>query len=166
MRHKGFTVVELIVVIATIGILAAIVIVSYIGIQKRANDAAVQSDLEAISGILESYRVNPNNTNTFPSDQATLNTLGIKASKQSYKTSLNLNFIYCVSNSGANPYQAFKLIAASKSGAVFVMTQDGFATHSLTEIDLTPSICSAQGMALVSNGMYAPNNWQTWVQGN
>ncbi len=163
MRQKGFTVAEIIIVIATIAILATIVIISYNGIQKKAYDAAVQSDLEAMSGLFESYRVNPNNTNAFPPDLAALNTLGVKASKSSYKTTMNLNLVYCIDNTGADAYQSYKLIAESKSGAIFVMTQDGFVTHSLTEASFTASLCTNQGMALVSNGMYAPNNWQAWV---
>lgn len=163
LRQKGFTIVELLIVIATIAILASIVIVGYRSIQNRANDAAVQSDLEAISGIFEAYRVNPNNTNVFPQDLAALNSLSVKATKRSYKTTMNLNMVYCIDNTGSDAYQSYKLIAESKSGAIFVMTQDGFATHSLTEASFTASLCSNQSMALVSNGMYAPNNWQAWV---
>lgn len=163
MLRKGFTIVELIIVIATIGILAVIITFSYNGIQRRAYDAAVQSDLDAIAGIFESYRVNPNNTNVFPQDLAALNTLSIKASKNSYKTTMNLNLVYCIDNTGTDAYQSYKLIAESKSGNIYVMTQDGFASHSLTEASFTASLCTNQGMALVSNGMYAPNNWQAWV---
>ncbi|RYZ85786.1 MAG: prepilin-type N-terminal cleavage/methylation domain-containing protein, partial [Moraxellaceae bacterium] len=42
---SGFTIVELLIVIVVIGILAAIVIVGYQGVTKRANDTAVRSDL-------------------------------------------------------------------------------------------------------------------------
>ena len=43
--QKGFTIVELLIVIVVIGILAAITIVAYNGIQGRAHDTTVQSDL-------------------------------------------------------------------------------------------------------------------------
>ena len=42
---KAFTIVELLIVIVIIGILAAITIVSYTGITKKANEASLQSDL-------------------------------------------------------------------------------------------------------------------------
>jgi len=44
-RSKGFTIVELLIVVVVIAILAAITIVSYNGVQNRASDAAVKSEL-------------------------------------------------------------------------------------------------------------------------
>jgi prepilin-type N-terminal cleavage/methylation domain-containing protein len=45
IRQKGFTIVELLIVIVVIGILAAITIVAYNGVQQRATASATQSDL-------------------------------------------------------------------------------------------------------------------------
>jgi len=45
MRNKGFTIVELLIVIVVIGILAAITIVSFNGVSKKAASAAAQSEL-------------------------------------------------------------------------------------------------------------------------
>jgi len=44
-KAQGFTIVELLIVIVVIGILAAITIVAYNGIQQRATVAAIQSEL-------------------------------------------------------------------------------------------------------------------------
>lgn len=44
-NKNGFTIVELLIVIVVIGILAAITLVAYNGIQARANDTAIKSDL-------------------------------------------------------------------------------------------------------------------------
>ena len=44
-RYTGFTIVELLIVIVVIAILAAITIVAYTGIQDRAKESNVQSDL-------------------------------------------------------------------------------------------------------------------------
>lgn len=43
LKHQGFTIVELLIVIVVIGILAAITIVAYNGIQARANDSKTRS---------------------------------------------------------------------------------------------------------------------------
>lgn len=165
--QKGFTIVELIIVIVVIGILAAIGIVSYNGTQKRAIDVSVQKDLEGAAGELESYRIrggdaNPNRE--FPRTKAQLDTLGIVAQKNAYNTSLSYNMIYCVANSGPRAYQEFKLAAQSKAGTIFMITQDGFQQHSLVESNLTATFCTSQGMGLVSNGLSAPNTWQSWVR--
>ncbi len=57
IRQCGFTIVELLVVIVIIGILAAISIVSYVGITQRATTAGLQSDLASASKQLEIYYV-------------------------------------------------------------------------------------------------------------
>lgn len=48
-KSHGFTIVELLIVIVVIGILAAITIVSFSGIQDRAHDVRRKSDLATIS---------------------------------------------------------------------------------------------------------------------
>ena len=48
-RQSGFTIVELLIVVVVIAILAAITIVSYNGIQKRAKETAVISNLNGVS---------------------------------------------------------------------------------------------------------------------
>lgn len=55
--EKGFTIVELLVVIVVIGILAAITIVSYSGITNRANIASIQAQLATNSSLLGIYNV-------------------------------------------------------------------------------------------------------------
>lgn len=52
---NGFTIVELLVVIVVIGILAAITVVSYVGITKKANAAVLQSDLSNSASKLKMF---------------------------------------------------------------------------------------------------------------
>jgi prepilin-type N-terminal cleavage/methylation domain-containing protein len=53
---KGFTIVELLIVIVVIGTLAAIVIVAYNGITTRARNTARVDEMEAWVHLFESYR--------------------------------------------------------------------------------------------------------------
>lgn len=53
---RGFTIVELLIVIVVIGILAALVIVTYNGIQQKARDTERKTDVNALHGQLEAYQ--------------------------------------------------------------------------------------------------------------
>ena len=53
--NKGFTIVELLVVIVVIGILAAITMVSYTGVTDKANLAANQSNASSIQQAADTY---------------------------------------------------------------------------------------------------------------
>lgn len=54
-QNSGFTIVELLIVIVIIGILAALVIVAYTGIQARARTAQYQTDALAVVKKMEAY---------------------------------------------------------------------------------------------------------------
>ena len=54
-KERGFTIVELLVVIVVIGILAAITIISYAGITARANLSSAQSAANAFIQKAEAY---------------------------------------------------------------------------------------------------------------
>jgi type II secretion system protein G len=53
--QKGFTIVELLIVIVVIGILAALVITTYNGIQQKGRNTERTTDLKAVQGQLEAY---------------------------------------------------------------------------------------------------------------
>lgn len=55
VTQKGFTIVELLIVIVVIGILAALVITTYNGIQQKGRNTERQTDVKALQGQLEAY---------------------------------------------------------------------------------------------------------------
>jgi len=55
MHRRGFTILELLVVMAIIGILAAIGLASYPGVQQKARDARRKSDLASLARGMEMF---------------------------------------------------------------------------------------------------------------
>lgn len=54
-NKRGFTIVELLIVIVVIGILALLVITTYSGITQKARDAERKTDINALQSQLEAY---------------------------------------------------------------------------------------------------------------
>ena len=66
--NRGFTIIELLIVIVIIGILVAITAVSYNGITKSAKESALKSELKRISTSLELHKAK---NGTYPTSLAT-----------------------------------------------------------------------------------------------
>jgi type IV pilus assembly protein PilA len=54
-KQQGFTIVELLIVIVVIGILAALVITTFTGIQQKARDTERTTDIKALHGQIEAF---------------------------------------------------------------------------------------------------------------
>lgn len=70
IKARGFTIVELLIVIVVIGILAGIVTVAYNGVQTKAMLAKIQNDLKSVQKMVETYKTF---NGTYPVTNASLN---------------------------------------------------------------------------------------------
>ncbi|MFO0971185.1 MAG: prepilin-type N-terminal cleavage/methylation domain-containing protein [Candidatus Saccharimonadales bacterium] len=71
LSQKGFTIVELLIVIVIIGILATIGFVAFSGAQNKANKSKAESTLSQVKSKLGEYYAT---NNTYPADKAAVKT--------------------------------------------------------------------------------------------
>ena len=162
---KGFTIVELLVVIVVIGILATITIVAYTGISNRAKIASLQSDLANASQQLKLYQVTDASGN-YPtgldcSATPAANTICLKSSP-------NNTFPTYTPNNSANP-KTFTLDVTNTDGTTYRITNDSapvaVTTTSITAIAATTGVTTSVGSvltagALTPSGATATYQWQ------
>lgn len=175
-RQKGFTIVELLIVVVVIAILAAITIVAYNGIQNRANDTAVMSDLKSLSTKIEAWKVD--NGELYPSagsgSGTHLGELQFKASKGAYATlSTTENNIWYCRNSTRTQYG---VVALAKSGNIFYISErnaapvqyTGGSSWSSTGINCNTLVAGGLGWqyAGYASSDTADGPWRNWAGGN
>ncbi len=146
MKQKGFTIVELLIVIVIIGILAAITVVAFNGVQNRGNDASVQADLKNIGNLLEQYKIT---NGEYPSSLSGLP--GIRISKGAYGAHFfngtgDHNLLYC--RDRYDPTATFALIAGSKSGTVFQFSMSGGLKPHGYALNSNTTTCPRAGVAI------------------
>lgn len=166
-RQGGFTIVELLIVIVVIAILATISVVAYNGIQNRANDAAVQSDLRNIGQKVVSYQVlndkYPNSAGTFSSavGPGTFKvSAGAYGNHYTPAASNGYNMAYCLDSTVGTG--GFALIAASKSGTVYVF-KNGSVAQGIGPLKTIGQLCTDNGQPTPhsSTWLYSNGSWQT-----
>ena len=137
INQSGFTIVELLIVIVVIGILAAISVVAYNGIQNRANDTAIKNDLTQMAKQARLFHAVESRYPTFEQFFTSGHeNLDISPTKSSYDTSV-YNFYYCTDRDTAtrSAGERFGIAARSKSGKTFTVS----STEGVKEVSVVPS---------------------------
>jgi prepilin-type N-terminal cleavage/methylation domain-containing protein len=163
-NKQGFTIVELLIVIVVIGILAAITIVAYNGIQDRARTSAVSSALSQAAKKLAVYQVD--NPDLYPADKTALEALGIKDTEsvtyQYTRTSTTPN-TYCITaTTGTISYKISNTTTAPSAGGCAGHGQGGVAALTNYYRDPKPNNTSPAGAWDGGNTMTLANMASTW----
>lgn len=158
MKHKGFTIVELLIVIVVIGILAAISIVAYNGVTSRASDTTVKSDLSNIAKKIDIFKIEAGSAPA--ATIAGMGQLGVKPSYGSYGPGHidsgggKYNLLYCVAENNSD----FSLLAWSKSNKAFV-----YKEGSISEFTDAPG---TRAVLCPKTGIDYSSSRSIWVQAN
>lgn len=141
-KENGFTIVELLIVIVVIAIMAAITTVAYNGIQNRAHNSAVQSDLKNSYRKLLQHQIT---SGSFPAttDHTSLRVI-LTASKTSYDTAAHNAYLYCRTDQDA------AVVGLSKSGIGYYYGTQGSGTA--TWADANATLCPRAGIQTTAPG--------------
>lgn len=165
---KGFTIVELLIVIVVVAILAALSYVGYVGLQNKAHDSAVQSDLRNIGTKIDLFKAE---YNTYPYSTNEWSSLELKVTKPSYDTTSGIhwnfppvyNVLFCKNDSSSR----FVLIARSKSGTTFQLANGSVGKYAASVFVSADSLCAGAGIPATlgpdRTWLYDNNAWRSFI---
>jgi len=123
ISNRGFTLIELMIVVAIIGILAAIAIPLYTNIQARARVAKVQADLRTLASAVSMYQAH---TGSFPS---AITELTVSVANNLGQTAGPFIGSVPTAPAGGSPaWSAYTAAYASNANGTFSLTASGDGT--------------------------------------
>lgn len=129
MGRKGFTLVEIMIVVAIIALLAAIAIPNLLRARHNANEAAAIASLRTISTAMESYRA-AQTTPTYPAALTDLSSATPPYIDATLAGGTKQGYGYVLSGAGANQYTvtATPTTSGVTGTRIFVVTESGVIT--------------------------------------
>ena len=160
-KQYGFTIVELLIVIVVIGILAAITIVAYNGVQNKANDTAVQADLRNFVNSARA-KYTTGTITVYPAGNDTdLGGIKFGFNRNAYDGTTGA-LLYCVNSSGT--YMVIH--GRSASGNQYYYTSDGVSGTTTDAFNGFAALCSAFTSQTTSTyARYGKTSgvWNSWT---
>ena len=157
-QSRGFTIVEIIVIVVTLGILAAIGVVAYNGIQERAKLQVARSEMQAFGKSATLFR---QLTDAWPSSEEDFIYV-LKESKLYEKTRTEeKNFAICASQDGYAFVAWNPIVDGIKRGETLYLHRDanGQYVHTLTNSSLESNL----QLSKVCDQVYEGTTYETWT---
>lgn len=158
----GFTIVELLIVIVVIAILAAISIAVYNGVQQRADNSAISSDLRNAAQNIMVFKALEGHFPQSESELMAVPRMSFSRSSYPVMTANSLMYTVCM----ASGTEIFVVAGARKTGGgIYYSSSEGLRhmdTWSSTGAELRPMIgCGPSDFG--SWGHSASGGWRAWA---
>lgn len=111
-KEKGFTLLELMIAVAIIGILAAIAVPNYQRYLIKSNRSVAQSYMLSISNAQEQYLLD---NRSYADPDPDTNITGVLGASMAAPTELNGKYTFSISNSSPNSYQVIATAIGSQA---------------------------------------------------
>ncbi len=174
LKNRGFTVVEVLIVVAVIGVLAAVTLVSYGAVVNIAKDASLKSDLQRLADELKLESLDTGlipiggATSSLTGDSTILPGVSLSPAVDAYDLT-GTNLFYCAGP--INGSQEFGLFAKGTSGKIFSIRSNQAVKELPEGHPMSHSGCTAIGFSAPYTWSYGynPNDqykWFAWANGS